>query len=179
MQLRGDFAVKHVWWKFADPPSSGKQLDRPKICRETFFATNFASAKLEFQDNFRSAGVLPWLWQSPWNTLFSNGKFTGWISPQIATYYCDSELLRRIIFSTAVLRVRNQQKLFRKTCSEELFHSGWIFIGWIVLLCVKTLDDPVIRNANRFTRIASQKNTYFHDVRAIRANRLKPAIRGS
>ena len=31
--------------------------------------------------------------------------------------------------------------------------------------------------ANRFARIDSQKNPYFHNVRAIRANRLKPAIR--
>ena len=33
----------------------------PKICRETFFARNFASTKLESHDNFRSAGLLPWL----------------------------------------------------------------------------------------------------------------------
>ena len=31
--------------------------------------------------------------------------------------------------------------------------------------------------ANRFTRIDSQMKTYFHNVRATRANRLKPAIR--
>ena len=31
--------------------------------------------------------------------------------------------------------------------------------------------------ANRFARIDSQKKTYFHSVRAIRENRLKPAIR--
>ena len=31
--------------------------------------------------------------------------------------------------------------------------------------------------ANRFARIDSQENPYFHNVRAIRANRLKPAIR--
>ena len=30
---------------------------------------------------------------------------------------------------------------------------------------------------NRFVRIDLQKNTYFHNVRAIRVNRLKPAIR--
>ena len=30
---------------------------------------------------------------------------------------------------------------------------------------------------NRFARIDSQKKPYFHNVRAIRANRLKPAIR--
>ena len=30
---------------------------------------------------------------------------------------------------------------------------------------------------NRFARIDSQKNPYFHNERAIRANRLKPAIR--
>ena len=30
---------------------------------------------------------------------------------------------------------------------------------------------------NRFARIYDQKNPYFHNVRAIRANRLKPAIR--
>ena len=30
---------------------------------------------------------------------------------------------------------------------------------------------------NRFARIDSQKNPYFHNVRAIRANRLEPAIR--
>ena len=30
---------------------------------------------------------------------------------------------------------------------------------------------------NRFARIDSQKNPYFHNVRAIRVNRLKPAIR--
>ena len=47
----------------------------------------------------------------------------------------------------------------------------------------KGLDGPAIRNANRairanrFGRIDSQKNPYFHNVRAIRANRLKPAIR--
>ena len=48
------------------------------------------------------------------------------------------------------------------------------------------LAGLAIRNANRrdprelfrgFARIDSQKNIYFHNVRAIRANRLKPAIR--
>ena len=44
------------------------------------------------------------------------------------------------------------------------------------------LDGPAIRNANRgirvnrLARIDSQINPYFHDARAIRANRLKPAI---
>ena len=32
---------------------------------------------------------------------------------------------------------------------------------------------------NRFARIDSQKTPYFHNVRAIRANRLKPAISSS
>ena len=30
-----------------------------KLCRKALFATNFASAKSEFHENFRSAGVLP------------------------------------------------------------------------------------------------------------------------
>ena len=32
----------------------------PNICRKTFFTTSFATAKLEFHENFRSAGPLPW-----------------------------------------------------------------------------------------------------------------------
>ena len=48
----------------------------------------------------------------------------------------------------------------------------------------QNLDDPAIRNANqgdsresiRTNRFA-EKPPHFHDVRAIRANRLKPAIR--
>ena len=39
------------------------------------------------------------------------------------------------------------------------------------------LDGPAIRNANRGKQIDSQKIPYFHNVRATRANRLKPAIR--
>ena len=50
------------------------------------------------------------------------------------------------------------------------------------------LDSPAINNANRgdsreliggnrFAGINSQENPYFRNVRAIRANRLKPAIR--
>ena len=48
---------------------------------------------------------------------------------------------------------------------------------------VPNLDGPAIRNANRgdsgecFARIDSQKKNYFHNVRAIGANHLKPAIR--
>ena len=63
VRLRGDFAVKNVWWWIlAYPPSSGNAARKgPKMWLETFFATNFASAKLEFHDNFRSAGVLSWL----------------------------------------------------------------------------------------------------------------------
>ena len=48
-------------------------------------------------------------------------------------------------------------------------------------MVVYILDGSAIRNArvNRFARIDSQKSPYFHNVRAIRANRLKPAIRKS
>ena len=50
-------------------------------------------------------------------------------------------------------------------------------------LCLESLDGPVIRNANRGDLRESMRTNrfaekpYFHDVRAIRANRLKPAIR--
>ena len=38
-----------------------------------------------------------------------------------------------------VTRVRNQRRLFRKTCSDELFYFGWIFPGgfWMRLFCLQ------------------------------------------
>ena len=41
----------------------------------------------------------------------------------------------------------------------------------------KIEEEKKKKNTNRFARIDSQKRPYSHDVRAIRANRLKPAIR--
>ena len=59
---------------------------------------------------------------------------------------------------------------------EKLNSSAIISARMVCNLEIRWPGDSQ-RKSGRFVRIDSYKNLYFHDVRAIRSNRLKPAIR--